>query len=69
MIPGRVTRWRWIRSGWRGGDMRIATSASRIDRSSSRIVDHQADLDLGIEVEEFADARRQPDRAERRPWS
>ena len=32
-----VTRksWRWIRSGWRGGLMRKATSASRIVRSNS----------------------------------
>src|SRR5712692_10665684 len=35
MCTWTLTRWRWIRSGWRGGDMRIATSASRIDRSSS----------------------------------
>ena len=30
-----------------------------------RIVDDEADLDLGIKVEELADARREPDRAER----
>ena len=30
-----------------------------------RIVDHQADLDLRVEFEEFPDPRRQPDRAER----
>src|SRR5579883_1311829 len=27
--------WRWMRSGWRGGAMRMATSAWRIERSSS----------------------------------
>ena len=29
------------------------------------IVDHQGDLDLGVEIEEFANPRRQPGRAER----
>ena len=29
------------------------------------IVDHDRDLDLGIEIEKFADPRRQPGRAER----
>ena len=44
--------------------MRIATSASRIDRSSSVSSIDQADLDLGVEIEELANPRRQPGRAE-----
>ena len=53
-----------MRSGWVGRRKRIATSASRMARSSSRSSSKSVTLICGIELGEFLDARRQPDGTE-----
>ena len=59
-----VNSLRWIISDWLGRCRRMATSASRMARSSSASLSFISSWMVGIEQQELGDARGEPGRAE-----